>query len=493
MDPLVEKVKTTCDVFKSLRTIPYQFRLRQLRNLKRLLEENTDLLASALRQDFQKPYQESVLYEVECSVNEIENAIQNLKTWISPHEVAKPYIAYREHMFYLPQPLGVVLIITAWNEPIRLLMTPLIGAIASGCCAILKPSNATPATMELISKLIPRYLDNECYVVVNGDLGVTRDLLDIKFDHIFYSGTRMVAQMVYEAAARNVTPVTLDIIGKCPVYMDEEAAFGNLAVKRLMWGKLVNMGQTAVAPDYLLCTKSACDEVVRQCKEYIKEWLGNDPKESDDYGRIVNSEHFNCLVKMLKHGKIAVGGNFESSQNYISPTVLTDVKPTDPIMQEAIFGPILPILIVNNAEEAIEFINKRPTPLSVYVFTQNKKTSQAFLDKVPCGNISFNEVIQLGTMEKIPYGGLRDSGIGYYHGEYSFECFSHKKSIGVRDFHDYSEQLGLPRYPPYTLYAIKFAKFLGRRRKGIDFWWLPYFGLYVLGIVVVYLLLNYHI
>ncbi|XP_015919631.1 aldehyde dehydrogenase family 3 member A2-like isoform X2 [Parasteatoda tepidariorum] len=384
--------------------------------------------------------------------------------------------------YILPQPYGVVLVIGAWNYPFLLISSPLLGAIAAGNCVIIKPSEKAPATCKILSDLIPQYLHKDCYHVVCGGVPETTSLLNERFDYIFYTGSPMVGQKIREASNKYLTPVTLELGGKCPVYIDDEADM-ELTVKRIIWGKMLNLGQTCVAPDYILCSKRTESRFIEISKKVLFEFFGNDAKNSSDLARIVNHHHFERILKFLNCGTIAVGGECDPKDLYISPTILIDVKETDAVMQEEIFGPILPILTISSPAEAISFINKREKPLTLYVFTTNKTILDKFLYSTSSGSVCVNDTVVHLSVDSLPFGGVGMSGMGTYHGKYSFDTFSHKRSVLVRTLNSFGEYLGKARYPPYTITKTKILKKFLVKRPNLIPTYLPQFLIFLLGMI----------
>nr|CAD7405601.1 unnamed protein product [Timema poppensis] len=469
-------VQRARNAFHSGRTKSVEFREKQLNQLLRLYEENVPEMLTALSSDLRKSKQESLMTEIEYMKNDLINTIRNLREWVKPEKPPKSFVNMLDGVLIYNDPYGVVLIIGAWNYPLQLALLPMAGAIAAGNTVILKPSEVSPASAQLIAKLLPKYLDQECFQVVLGGVPETTQLLKEKFDYIFYTGSTEVGKIVRHAANEHLTPVTLELGGKSPVYLDNTADL-EMAVKRIMWGKCINAGQTCIAPDYLLCSKQVEKEFVSKAKTILKEWYGDKSKESPDLCRIVTDRHYQRLVGLLKAGTVAVGGETDASEKFISPTILVDVKPTDPVMQEEIFGPILPVVNVESAFDAIKFINSREEPLTLYVFTTDKKVRELILSQtrsgstcindtlmhfkplafyifsksskdrdllinnVSCGGVCCNDTIMHLAVDTLPFGGVGNSGIGSYHGKYSFDTFTHKKSCLVKDFNGIGEKL----------------------------------------------------
>jgi acyl-CoA reductase-like NAD-dependent aldehyde dehydrogenase len=314
-----------------------------------------------------------------------------------------------------------------------------------------------------MAKLIPRYLNQECYQVIEADLEGTKELLKNKFDYIFATGSTQMGRSVMAAAAPHLTPVTLELGGKSPVYIDNSSDF-TMAAKRILWGKCMNLGQTCIAPDYVLCSKAVEKEFVKVATEVLGEWYGKTWKNSPDLPRIVNDRNFLRLQKMLSttKGRVAFGGETDAKERWISPTLLVDIDISDSVMEEEIFGPILPILTVDSPDAAIRLINSRPKPLALYVFSKQNDVVQKFMTRTSSGGVCINDVIWHNGLEGLPFGGVGESGMGNYHGKYSFETFTHKKGVLARTFSAMGEKLGSARYPPYDKNKIRFFTFVLR-------------------------------
>ncbi|KAF7263705.1 hypothetical protein GWI33_001333, partial [Rhynchophorus ferrugineus] len=366
------------------------------------------------------------------------------------------------------QPYGVVLIIGPWNYPFDLVISPLIGAIAAGNCAVVKPSEITPACAKFLEDTLPNYIDSSCYVVYNGGVAETTKLLEQKFDYIFYTGSTAVGKIIYKAAAKHLTPTTLELGGKSPVYLDDSADV-ELAAARIMWGKCWNSGQSCVEPDYLLCSEYMKDKFVKAAKKKIQEWYGEKMKQNADFCRIINENHFKRLTKLLEGSTIVLGGHTDPADLYIEPTIVAIVKTTDPIMEEEIFGPILPIITVETPEAAIEFINNREKPLALYVFSTSKIEQNKFLDGTYSGGICINDVLMHYSCSTLPFGGVGASGIGTYHGVYSFDTFSHKRAALIKSLDRFGEFTQSVRYPPYTENKLKIINLVTMNIPGMDF------------------------
>lgn len=452
--------------FKSGRTKDIAFRKEQLRCMQKMYAENLEAFCTALAQDLNKPRQEAVLLELNVLRDDLISALNNLDKWAQPEQVTRNLVTIFDRPVIYHEPYGVVLVIGSWNYPVQLGLLPVSGAIAAGNCVIIKPSENAPATSKLIAKLIPQYLDQECYVVVEGGVPETTELLKEPFDYIFYTGSSTVGKVIHQAAAQHLTPTTLELGGKSPVYLDETANL-DVAARRLLWGKLINAGQTCIAPDYLLCSKAMQEKFLEKAKEVLRDFYGDDPKTSPDYCRIINDRHVQRLTELLKDGHIAVGGEVDREQKYVAPTILVDVPPNSKVMSDEIFGPILPIINVESAYDAINFINDRPRPLAVYVFTATHDKAQLLLKSVSSGGATVNDVIFHASVQDLPFGGVGSSGMGAYHGRASFLTFTHRKSCLHRNYNPIADWIGSKRYPPYTTGNMAFLSNMLKER------WMP--------------------
>ncbi|XP_056139067.1 aldehyde dehydrogenase, dimeric NADP-preferring-like [Lampris incognitus] len=439
---VVERAK---EAFLSGRTQPLEFRLQQLEALLRMITERHTEIATALKQDINRSQYDTPLLELIGLENELNLAISKLAEWTAPRPVEKNLLTIADEVYVQPQPLGVVLIIGAWNYPWAVTLTPLVGAIAAGNAAVVKPSGTSEYSSLLLRALLPRYLDQDLYPVVTGGIPETQELLRQQFDHIFYTGNSAVGRLVMEAASRNLTPVTLELGGKSPCYIDKNCNL-RVACRRITWGKFVNCGQTCIAPDYILCEPSIQNRVVEGIRQTLLEFYGADPKCSADYGRIINRHHFNRVMNLMEGYTAVLGGQSDASQCYIAPTVLKDVPPHSRLMQEEIFGPLLPIVTVSDMDDAIRFINEREKPLALYVFCSDKKAIKKFLDETSSGGVTVNDVMMHYTLSSLPFGGIGKSGMGRYHGKHTFDQLSHHRACLVRSLG--MESINLARYPP---------------------------------------------
>jgi aldehyde dehydrogenase (NAD+) len=418
--------------FASGRTRPLGFRQQQLTGLSQFLKERADRIEDALRQDLGKPTFETYLTETAFISKEVALARRKLASWARPERVATPFFAQPGKSRICREPYGVVLIIGPWNYPLQLVLVPLVGAIAAGNCAVIKPSELAPATSALLAESLPQYLDRECVQVVEGGVPEATALLAERFDYIFYTGNGTVARIVMEAAARNLTPVTLELGGKSPCIVDQHADL-DVAARRIIWGKSLNAGQTCVAPDYVLAHEAIERELLIRLKQTVRDFYGDDPRTSPDFGRIVNVRHHRRLMRLLpQSGDILVGGEADEKERYLSPTILCNVPADSPVLADEIFGPILPVLAVRDIDEAITFVNRRPKPLALYLFSQDRLVQSRVLEGTSSGGVVVNHTCLHLSVPALPFGGVGASGIGAYHGRAGFETFSHRKSVLVK-------------------------------------------------------------
>ncbi|XP_060541615.1 aldehyde dehydrogenase family 3 member A2 isoform X1 [Pantherophis guttatus] len=478
----MEKLKRTVEqaraAFNTGKTRPLAFRIQQLKALKKMMQEKEKEFSAALKADLNKSEFNSFSYEFMIVLGEIDLMLEKLPDWASPQAVEKTVLTLSDKTYIHREPLGVVLVIGAWNYPFVLVMQPLIAAIAAGNAVVVKPSEVSENTAKMFEKLLPQYLDKDLYPVVNGGVPETTELLKQRFDHIFYTGNSAIGKIVMEAASKHLTPVTLELGGKSPCYIDEDCNL-EVACRRIAWGKYMNCGQTCIAPDYILCNPSIQKTVVEIIKKTVKEFYGENVKDSPDYERIVNKRHFKRLMGLLEGQKVAYGGETDESACFIAPTILTDVNPEAQIMQEEIFGPILPIVTVKGVEEAIQFINQREKPLALYVFSDSNKVINKMIAETSSGGVTANDVIMHFSIPGLPFGGVGNSGMGAYHGHFGFDIFSHKRGCLIRTFK--MEAVNGIRYPPNSQKKVDWAKFFVLKR--FSMWKLGLVALAVLGIV----------
>lgn len=449
--------------FQAGRTASLSFRKEQLQNLMRLYEENTQEMLDALREDLHKSKQEAIVTEIDFIKNDLRNILYNFEDWAKPTRVWNKGIAnLLDGARIYKDPYGVVLVVGAWNYPIQLALAPFAAAIAAGNCVILKPSEVAVSSAKLLAELVPKYLDQNCYQVYQGGVAETTELLKQRFDYIFFTGSTSVGKIVYKAAAEYLTPVTLELGGKSPVYLDKSADL-DVSVRRILWGKCLNVGQSCIAPDYLLCSKEIATKFIETADKVLKEWYGGKLKQSPDYGRIINDTHFQRIVKLLQGVKVAYGGNYDASERFIEPTIVTNVKPEDPLMQDEIFGPILPIVNVESPQEAISLINSREKPLALYIFSNNQEVVDLIINKTSSGGITVNDTMMHFSLDSLPFGGVGQSGIGNYHGKRSFDTFVHEKGALVKDLGKIGEMASSSRYPPFSDSKIQFISVMTRK------------------------------
>ncbi len=439
---VVQELRTT---FNKGRTHSFAWRDGQLAGLQRMLREQEASILQALRTDVGKPELEGFMSEVAYCLGEVELARSKLKGWMKPKRVSSPVFLQPGSSYIHKDPLGVVLIIAPWNYPLGLLIGPLIGALAAGNCVVVKPSEVAAATSALAAELLPRYLDAEAVKVVEGAVEETTVLLEQRFDHIFYTGNGRVGRLVMAAAAKHLTPVTLELGGKSPCIVDENVDL-EVTLKRICWGKFSNAGQTCVAPDYILAHRRIHDRLLEGLRRTVVQFYGEDPQQSPDYGRVVNERHHRRLMAMIESGEPVVGGQGDEADRYIAPTVLKNVQPDAPVMSDEIFGPILPVLAVDSIQSAIEFVNARPKPLALYVFSNNKGVQDRVLTRTSSGGATVNHCWMHLANPNLPFGGVGESGMGAYHGKASFDVFTHRKSV-LRKSTYFDVSL---TYPPFT-------------------------------------------
>ncbi|XP_035788817.1 aldehyde dehydrogenase family 3 member B1-like isoform X5 [Anopheles albimanus] len=475
---IVQQLRTT---FNSGKTRDVEFRLKQLNALLRCYEENTAEMANVLAADLRKHKQEAHLLEIEFILNDLRNTLFNLREWVKPEKPEKSLVNLMDGVYIYKDPFGVVLVIGAWNYPLQLTLVPVAAAIAAGNCVVIKPSEVATASAKFIADKLPKYLDGDCYRVVTGGPKETSELLKEKFDYVFYTGSGRVGKIVHQACSEHLTPCTLELGGKSPCYLDSTANIA-IATRRILWGKFINAGQTCIAPDYVLCSKQVQKQFLEEARKVLKEWYGTNPKDSPDLCRIINQNHFQRLSALLKGANVAIGGETDLQDRYISPTILVDVKSTDPVMQDEIFGPILPILNVDNAYDAIKFINSRSPPLVMYIFTLDTKIQELFTNGTRSGSMCLNDTIMQYAVETLPFGGVGPSGMGSYHGKYSFDTFVHKKACLTKDFNPIGEKLAASRYPPYSDSKLSFLSTLLKKRQGINTKFLPYLLMFGIGV-----------
>ena len=417
--------------FETERTMNLEWRAKQLTALERMMTEREQELMDALKSDLGKHPQEAWTTEISYVAGHAAYYRKHLKRWSKARKVPTPMIGQPGKSWLQPEPLGVVLIIGAWNYPLQLTLAGLAAAIAAGNCAVVKPSELAPAMSGVIARRIPEYLDSDCVKIVEGAVPETSALLELPWDHILYTGGGNVGRIVMAAAAKHLTPVTLELGGKSPCVVMPDADLLTTA-RRIAWGKFTNAGQTCIAPDYVLVDGETEKKLVPLIQQAVTEMFGDNPEASEDYGRIVSDRHFNRLAEFIGSGDVAIGGQTNAENKYIAPTVLTGVSPDSPVMREEIFGPILPVLRSDGLEASIRFIRASDKPLAAYIFTKDSQAEARFLEKVSCGNACVNDTMMFMAVDELPFGGVGPSGMGNYSGEYGFRTFSHMKAVMKR-------------------------------------------------------------
>jgi aldehyde dehydrogenase (NAD+) len=442
---IVEQLR---DGFRSGAVRDLDSRRSQLERVRRMFVEQEDRLVDALVADLGKPRIEAYTTDIAFTVNEIDHALKHLASWIKPEKVKVPLNFRPGSASLIPEPLGTVCIIAPWNYPVQLLFAPLVAALAAGNTAVLKPSEVTPTVSALVEELVAEYFTANTVAVVTGAVDETTALLEERFDHIFYTGNGKVGRIVMRAAAEHLTPVTLELGGKSPAIVAADADIA-VSAKRIAWAKFLNAGQTCVAPDYVLVEDSVEDEFVSAVADAVTSMYGADPYRSPDYARIVNERHHDRLMQLLDAGgydATVVGGTGDRTERYLAPTVLAGVKPDAAVMDDEIFGPILPVLAVGDVDEAIRFVNDREKPLALYAFSGSSEVLAHVVANTSAGGVTLNHAVVHLAVPDLPFGGVGASGMGSYHGKSGFDTFSHRK--GVLDKPTWPDPSLL--YPPYS-------------------------------------------
>ncbi|PZR24955.1 MAG: aldehyde dehydrogenase family protein [Citrobacter freundii] len=435
--------------FNEGNTRSYSFRKNQLRALKDAIIRHEQALYDALYKDLHKSREEAWVTELGIVVSEIGLALKKLRKWMKPQRVRTNLLNIPSSSRIIHEPLGVVLIIAPWNYPFQLLLNPMIGAIAAGNCMVVKPSEFATSTDEVIGRILKEVFPPEYVLYVQGDgAEVVPGLMnEFRFDHVFYTGSTSVGKAVYKMAAEQLVPVTLELGGKSPCVVAKDANI-EVAARRIALSKFSNAGQMCIAPDYVLVHQSVKDALIAEFRKAIIHFFGNDPLQSDEYGRIINQKQFDRLAGYLNNGSVAFGGSVDREALYISPTILQDVDLRSNVMEEEIFGPIMPVISFSSDEEVKEIISQHPDPLAFYLFTKSKEEEDKWLGSVAFGGGCVNNTALHFTNNRLPFGGRGNSGLGRYHGKYSFDTFTHQKSI-----------LKTPNWPDP---AIKYPPFKGK-------------------------------
>lgn len=432
--------------FATGQTRSVEFRYKSLLKLKQGIKDLENDMLKALAQDLGKPAAEAYSTDIGVVLGDIQYMLKNLKRLAAPLKLRAPLGFPGASAQIRPEPLGVVLIIAPWNYPFHLLLRPLVGALAAGNCAVLKPSELTPCSSDLSRQLIESCFESEYVALVEGGAEVGQALLEQKYDCIFFTGGTRQGRVVMEAAARNLTPVILELGGKCPCIVERDASLSRCA-RSIVWGKFINAGQTCIAPDYLMVNRAVKARLIDELKLAVLSFYGDDPLQSKDYGRVVNEHRFWKLKGWMEQGEVVCGGKACPESLYIAPTILDKVSWNDPIMQEEIFGPLLPVLEYESLDQALNIINTRPRPLAIYLFSKDRAVQQRVVNETSSGGLCINDTLSHTLPDQLPFGGVGDSGMGSYHGDNSFHSFSHMKSI----FNNTSPLELKVKYPPYRV------------------------------------------
>lgn len=448
---LERRVQALRAVHASGRTRPIEWRLKQLEGIVRLVTEREDDIATALAQDLGRSPVEAWLGDLTSTKGEAEYAIKHLRRWMKPQRVRLPLNQLPGSAWVQDEPLGVVLVIGPWNYPVYLSLSPLVAAIAAGNCAVIKPSELAPATSALLAALVPQYVDPEAVIVVEGDGAMTQELLALGFDHALFTGGTEIGRKIMAAAAPTLTPVTLELGGKSPAIVTADADL-DVVARRIAWVKLLNSGQTCISPDYVLVDEKVRDRLVEKLVATVAQF------RSDQAGgqRIVNKRQFDRLAGYIAEtkGRIVTGGGVDEGALTIEPTIIVDPDVAEPAMSDEIFGPILPVVGYRTAEDAIAFVNRRPKPLGLYIFSSSKKAAREMTDRIPAGGVVINHVALHCLVAALPFGGVGASGMGAYHGEWGFHALSHRKSVLSKTLEPDIRII----YPPYTDRAKKIMR-----------------------------------
>jgi aldehyde dehydrogenase (NAD+) len=420
------------------------FRIAALKRLAAAVRTAESDIMQALRDDLRKPEFEAYASEIGILYPEIQHAVRNLGRWSRPERVPTPVIHFLSRSVIYREPYGTALIMSPWNYPFQLTISPLVAAIAAGNCVLIKPSELSPATSQLIGRLVGDAFDPAHIAVAQGGIETATAVLEEKFDMIFYTGSTAVGRLVMTAAAKRLTRVVLELGGKSPTIVEANARL-DYAAKRIAWGKFFNAGQTCLAPDYLLVQRSVRDKFVGLLIKTIRDFYGDDPRVSPDYARIINDRHFARLESLMQEGDIIHGGRTGPGERYIEPTLFDGVKTSHRIMQEEIFGPLFPVIAYDSLDEAVALINTMPRPLALYYFTGEPDRAEALFSRVHSGGACVNDTVSHVGSHHLPFGGIGDSGMGAYHGRYGYDAFTHRRSVLYR-----SNRIDMPlRYPPY--------------------------------------------
>jgi aldehyde dehydrogenase (NAD+) len=426
------------------------WRRSQLEAVKALFTENHGELCDALWKDLRRNVIDADVMDVMYCAKEADYALDHLSSWMKPERAPTPIVFEPGRVRVRRDPLGVTLIIGAWNEPFMLTFGPATAALAAGNTVVVKPSEVAVAAAAVLVRLVPKYFDPRAVAVVEGAVPETTALLEQKWDFIFFTGSPAIGKIVHQAAAKHLTPCVLELGGKNPTIVHSSANL-KVAARRIANGRFMNSGHICTAPDHVLVWPEVKDEFVRHLTETIREFYGDDPQQSPDYGRIINRRNFDRLVGLLASGRVVAGGQSDPADLYIAPTVLVDVSPDSPIMQDEVFGPILPVLEINSVEAVIDWVNQRPSPLGLYIFAEDDDVVERILDATQSGDAEVNDCAIHPLFPELPFGGVGNSGMGKYHGKWGFESFTNARGVF---YHSSMLDPGV-RYPPYTEHTFE--------------------------------------
>ena len=424
---IIQQLDEHRQYFASHKTLEINYRIEQLRRFKAAILLYEQRILDALWTDLHKSPQEAYLTEISMVLQEIDNHLKHLRQWTKPKRVPTPLHLLPSSSRIMQDPLGVALIMAPWNYPFQLLLNPLVGAISAGCCAVLKPSPSTPTVATLIEEMIAETFPAAYVSVVQGSKDTNIRLFEQRFDIIFFTGSPMLGKVVMKAAANYLTPVVLELGGKSPCIVDKDANI-DIAAKRIAWGKLINAGQTCIAPDYLFAHESVKAELLKRIEHYVHKWYGKDPQKSEFFPRIVSQDAIERLKKLMQHGTIVMGGQVDEADRYIAPTIIDGVKADFPIMQEEIFGPILPVMTFGEMDEVFQYVNSHEKPLAFYYFGKSANAKDV-LSKTTSGGACINDTLMHVTNHHLPFGGVGNSGLGKYHGHLSYLAFSNARPV----------------------------------------------------------------
>jgi aldehyde dehydrogenase (NAD+) len=431
--------------FKAGHTRPIAWRIEQLNAIKTMIDANRDAMYDALWHDLRRNRTDADLMDVDFNIREADYALEHIHHWVKPVREHTPLLMEPGHVRVRRDPLGVTLIIGAWNEPYMLTIAPLVAAIAAGNTAVLKPSELSQAVSQQTAEMVPKYLDPEAVAVAVGGIPETTALLDQKWDLIFFTGSPPVGKIVHQAAAKHLTPAVLELGGKNPTIVHSSANIRS-AARRIAYGRFSNSGHICTAPDHVLVWPEVREELVTELKQAIHDFYGDDPKQSPDYGRVINRRNFDRLATFLDNGTVVAGGQSDPDELYIAPTVLVDVPLGSPIMQDEVFGPVLPVLEIDSVDKVIDWVNDRPRPLGLYVFTEDEEVAERIFEATNSGDACVNDCAVHPLVPELPFGGVGNSGMGKYHGHWGFEAFTNARGVL---YHSARIDPGV-KYPPYT-------------------------------------------